>query len=117
MKKGIVLILLLLSQGVFAGSYNNLKMQIRTIYPEEITSIEKALIYLLEPTGYELALYPLMATAPQESGVIVAQALSPLARTRRVMSIEKALLQVIGNENALVVDHEHKLISVQPFVK
>lgn len=117
MKKGIFLILLLLSQGALAGNYNALKMQTRTIYPDEIVSIEGAMVYLLEPSGYQLVVYPVVNTAPKESSVIVAQALSPLARTREVMTIEKALLQVIGNENALVVDHEHKLISVEPFVK
>lgn len=96
----------------YTWALDPLHLKVRTIYPEGITTVGEAAKFLIEPVKYRLVTaYP----APDESAGIAAAKLSPLARSKKIMSIEKALLTIIGEENRLVVDHEHKLISFEAY--
>jgi type IV pili sensor histidine kinase/response regulator len=111
MRKAIMLFFMVggvLWGSVAAADFNPLRLQVRAIYPAEIATIEQAARYLVEPIGYELTTAP---PAPRESAAIAAAPLSPLAKNHRILSIEDALLLLIGEKNRLVVDHPHKLIS------
>jgi type IV pili sensor histidine kinase/response regulator len=96
---------------VAAADFNPLRLQVRVTFPGEIATIQEAARYLVEPIGYELTT---ASPAPRESAAIAAAPLSPLAKNHRILSIEDALLLLIGEKNRLVVDHPHKLISFEP---
>lgn len=85
-----------------------LSLYARTVYPEDVKSVGAAAIYLLETTGYTLVVdHP----APADSISIAQRNIPPIAKLHRTMPIIDALQILIGNENWIVVDRHHKLIS------
>ncbi|HDZ55289.1 hypothetical protein LCGC14_0393340 [marine sediment metagenome] len=85
-----------------------LSLYARTVYPESVTTIGGAARYLLEPTGYTLAIeHP----APADARTIGNRAIPPIAKLHRTMPIIDALQILIGTEKWIVVDRHNKLIS------
>jgi len=85
-----------------------LKLYIRTDYPPTLTTVDEGARWLLEATGYRLVLsHP----APQDAQTLASQRITPMANMKRTMTIEDALLTLIGPENYLVVDRKNKLVS------
>jgi len=91
-----------------ASAADPLSWLIRTTYPSEVKTVLQAAEYLTEHTGYRVVVrYP----APLDSLQIASQPVPPIAHLNRTMSVSDALLVLIGNDNSLVVDQEHKLLS------
>ncbi|CAM5364434.1 hypothetical protein [Pseudomonas aeruginosa] len=85
-----------------------LSLYARTVYPEDVRTVGDAARYLLEPTGYQLVIaYP----APKDAISIYQRKLPPIAKVHRTMPIIDALQILIGNDNWIVIDRNHKLIS------
>ena len=85
-----------------------LSLYARTVYPEDVKTVGGAASYLLETTGYTLVVaYP----APNDAISIVKRKIPPIAKIHRTMPIIDALQILIGNDNWIVVDRHHKLIS------
>lgn len=87
---------------------NPLSLHVRTVYPEDVKTVGDAARYLLEPTGYRLVVdYP----APTDSVRLVERKVPPIAKIHRTMPVLDALQILIGSDNWIVVDRNHKLIS------
>lgn len=85
-----------------------LAVWVRTVYPEDITTVGEAVQYLLEPTGYKVVgAYP----APSDAITIINSRVPAIAKVHRTMPVMDALQLLIGNDNWIVVDRNHKLIS------
>jgi hypothetical protein len=90
---------------------NRLKLGTRFILEPNISNVKDALNYVVRPTGYKL-----VANQPGliDMNTLVATPLPPMAQVPANMTIERALLIIIGNKNRLVVDHKSRLIGVEP---
>lgn len=87
-----------------------LTVYMRTVWPEEVTTVRQAIDYLLEPTGYRLVTrYP----APREAALLVDKPIPPIAKIHRTMPVLDALQLLVGLDNYVVVDHAHHLVSFQ----
>lgn len=87
-----------------------LSVYMRTVWPDNVTSVRAAVDYLLEPTGYRLVTaYP----APREAALLVDKPLPPIARMQRTMPVIDALQLLAGLENYVVIDRAHRLVSFQ----
>lgn len=87
-----------------------LSVYMRTVWPDNVTSVRVAVDYLLEPTGYRLVTaYP----APREAALLVDKPLPPIARMQRTMPVIDALQLLAGLENYVVIDRVHRLVSFQ----
>lgn len=108
-KTTIILSLAAIVMSSLAWSANPLRRQARTIFPENIVTVGEAASYVLAPLGYQLLVdFP----APPESAWIAKLDVPAVIMSRDViMPIEDMLLGMIGTTNALVVDHEHRLVS------
>ena len=85
-----------------------LAVWVRTVYPEDVQTVGDAVRYLLEPTGYRVVgAYP----APSDAISIINSRVPAIARVHRTMPVMDALQLLIGNDNWIVVDINHKLIS------
>ncbi len=85
-----------------------LSLYARTVYPEDVRTVGDAALYLLEPTGYQLVIaHP----APKDAISIYQRKIPPIAKVHRTMPIIDALQILIGNDNWIVIDKNHKLIS------
>jgi hypothetical protein len=85
-----------------------LAVWVRTVYPEDVQTVGEAIRYLLEPTGYNVVVaYP----APSDAISIVNSRVPAIARVHRTMPVMDAIQILIGNNNWIVVDRNHKLIS------
>ncbi|WP_116893177.1 hypothetical protein [Pseudomonas savastanoi] len=81
---------------------------VRTVYPEDIQTVGEAARYLLEATGYRLVVaYP----APSDAISIVNSRVPAIAKVHRTMPVMDALQLLIGNDNWIIVDRNHKLVS------
>jgi hypothetical protein len=90
---------------------NRLKLGTRFILEPNISNVKDALNYDVRPTGYKL-----VANQPglNDMNTLAATPLPPMAQVPANMTIERALLIIIGNKNRLVVDHKSRLIGVEP---
>lgn len=87
-----------------------LTVYMRTVWPEDVTTVRQAIDYLLEPTGYRLITrYP----APRESALLVDKPIPPIAKMHRTMPVLDALQLLVGLNHYVVVDHAHHLVSFQ----
>lgn len=87
-----------------------LSVYMRTVWPDNVTSVRAAVDYLLEPTGYRLVTgYP----APREAALLVDKPLPPIARMQRTLPVVDALQLLTGLENYVVIDRAHRLVSFQ----
>lgn len=84
--------------------YRRLQIGTRLNLPDSARTVTAAIRWLLEPTGYQLV----------TDNYLVKRPLPPLAQTGwDAVTIEAALLRVIGGEHLLVVDDEHQRIAVE----
>jgi hypothetical protein len=107
----LVCMYLLVTPAVAASAYNPLLLKVRSALPPHITTVREAIDYYLEPTGYRLVT---ASPAPPVSNVIVEQAPAVLDGLHEIVRVQDALLAVIGVQNRLVVDHAHRLVSIEP---
>ena len=89
--------------------YNQLHIGTRLNLQQNVTTVEQAVNWLLQPTSYSV-----VARTP-EARMILSEPLSPLAQKPEFMTIEEALLMVIGANNRLVVDHDNDLITFEVY--
>ncbi len=96
----------------FAGTegVNELELGVRTTYPPNITTVGQAIMYILAATDYKVAIgYP----ASTSAAIIAMKPIPPEAEQNNVLPIYQALLLLIGNDNRLVVDTKHKLVTFE----
>lgn len=106
----IISIVFLLSSALPSlADVDPLRLSIRTNYPTELTTVGQGIQWLLEATDYQLVL---RTPAPSDAISLASKPIPPMARLVRIMSIEDAMLALIGTENYLVIDRQHKLISL-----
>jgi len=86
-----------------------LELLTRTRIPPSARTVEQAAAYLLEPTGYRLALS--CAGCPAEAAEIARKPVSPLALKPQLTTIQRALVLVAGSEVHLLVDDKTRLVS------
>ncbi len=87
---------------------NSLKSQTRLYLPAGIKTVAEAAQYFISPHNYKV-MY--RGNAPGEAYRISQQTLPATMPRGSVMTVENALLTLIGNDQILIVDTEHKLIS------
>lgn len=87
---------------------NPLNMPVRMTIPLTTTTVGQAAMYVLEPTGYKFAVG---APASLTAAKIALLPIPPEAFNGEVMRVKDALLMLIGNDNRLLVDEKHRLIS------
>jgi hypothetical protein len=87
-----------------------LKVGVRLPFGAEMRNVRDAAIYLLEPTGYRITAN---TVDTQALNSILSRPITPLAKNGETVSIQDALLLMIGTENRLVVDHHNKLVTFE----
>ncbi len=89
---------------VKGDQYNRLHTGVRLInLPTEARTVEAASQWVLYSTGYQLS----------GDRVLLLRPLSPLAQVPDYVSIEQALLAIIGGENALAVDMARGRVAIE----
>lgn len=87
---------------------NPLTLYVRTVYPDDVNTVGEAAQYLLQASGYLLVTdYP----APSRAKLIAEKSIPPIAKVHRTMPVMDALQLLIGDDNWIVVDHTHRLVS------
>lgn len=110
MRRATVFLLIVFILGFIGNAYafELTRIQIRTVLPKEINTVGEAAQYYADVIGYRLVTrFP----APEESGRIAAEPISPLYFTNNVLAVEDAILAILREPYALVIDHDHKLLS------
>lgn len=82
---------------------------VRTTYPPEFKSVREAVTWLLEETGW--VLQTTADIAPADANAILSRPIDPIAQLPRTMSRLTAMQVLIGTDNAIVLDREHRLVS------
>ncbi|PXF32100.1 hypothetical protein WH50_06440 [Pokkaliibacter plantistimulans] len=86
-----------------------LSLYVRTVYPDDVKTVADAVSFVLGASGYRLVVsYP----APDDAIAILGKPIPPIAKIARTMPIIDAIQILIGTNNWIVVDQNHKLISV-----
>ncbi|HBO1496114.1 TPA: hypothetical protein L4F09_006202 [Pseudomonas aeruginosa] len=86
-----------------------LSLYVRTSWPEDVKTIGQAARYVLEPTGYRFVTqYP----APSDAIKFANRAIPPIVKLHRTMPVIDALQLLVGVDNYVIVDHNHKLVSI-----
>lgn len=89
---------------------NRLKVGTRVEFDIRRGNVGDAINFLLEPVRYRLTH---RTVDPLVSAAVLRRPVPPVAANAGVMSIESALLLLIGEEHRLVVDHAHRLIAIE----
>lgn len=86
-----------------------LSLAVRTVWDDEdVKTVGDAAKWILEPQGYRITTqYP----APKEAAKIAAGSIPPSMKMHRTMPVIDALQLLIGIENTVIIDRQHKLIS------
>lgn len=86
-----------------------LSLAVRTVWDEDdVKTVGDAAKWILEPQGYRITTqYP----APKEAAKIAAGSIPPSMKMHRTMPVIDALQLLIGTENTIIIDRQHKLIS------
>nr|WP_257214484.1 hypothetical protein [Vibrio coralliilyticus] len=109
----MALLLLLASTSVAKAApllpeVDTLQVSVRTIYPPEITTVQGAIEWLLEPLEYTVITeYP----APDSAKLILSQSIPAVAKMHRTMPVTHAVQLLIGEDNTIIVDRKHRLIT------
>ena len=90
-----------------------LRTRVRLDVPPGIETVSEAARYILEPTGYQVVLH--CDGCPAEAPAIGGDPVSPLAYVApsKMMTAERAVLLILGNDARLVVDHELRSLSFE----
>ena len=105
-------LLLMASVNVNAAPYlaevDPLQVAVRTVWPPELTTVENAVTWLIEPLGYELTTqYP----APSSAEEILNGPIPSGAKLHRTMPVLDAIQILIGTDNTILLDKKHRLLS------
>ncbi|MUK76588.1 hypothetical protein GNP84_06665 [Aliivibrio fischeri] len=85
-----------------------LQMPVRTIYPENITQVSDAITWLIEPVKYRILTdYP----APESAVLLLNKPIPAIAKINRTMPLIDAIQLLIGEDNTIIIDNEHQLIT------
>jgi len=85
-----------------------LSVSVRTVWPSDIKTIGQATEYILETIGYKLVVsYP----APSDALNIANKPIPAIAKNHRTMPIIDSIQLLIGLNNYVIVDHDHRLVS------
>lgn len=91
-----------------AVNIDALQVPVRTIFPTHITHVEQAVTWLIEPMGYRILTdYP----APESAKLLLSRPIPPSAKLHRTMALVDAIQLLIGEENTIILDNEHQLIT------
>lgn len=82
---------------------------VRTTYPTDVKNVRSAVTWLLEDTNW--AIQQVAGYAPADANAILAQSIDPIAQLPRTMSRLDAIQILIGANNAIVLDRNHRLIT------
>jgi type IV pili sensor histidine kinase/response regulator len=108
-----LLLALAIGQAGFPGkasALDLLRIQIRTVLPQDIQSIGEAAQYFANAAGYRLTTSD---PAPAESAAIAAEPITPLFASGKVKPVDEAILELLRPGCVLVIDREHKLFSFE----
>lgn len=92
-----------------------LKIGVQANLPKQMTYVEQAVTYLLEPTGYRLVYVD--DENRKELISILSKPIPMIARDAGLMSVQDALLLVIGEGARMLVDHKNAYIAFEPASK
>jgi len=106
--KTFFLLFILAVSGQASAIENPLKLQVRFNLPEGINSVHQAAQYFIEAHGYQIQ-YAL--SAPTEAIMIARAKLPNYLPSGKLLTIEKALLELLQDDQLLIVDTTNKLIS------
>jgi len=87
---------------------NPLRLEVRFDLPEGVSSVDQAAQYFIEAHGYQVQYAP---SAPAEAVNIGSSELPNYLPSGKLLTIEKALLELLQNDEVLIVDTKNKLIS------
>lgn len=112
MKKSFLALLLLSSFGAVSApllpEVDTINVAVRTIYPPEMNTVQDAATWLLEPLEYKIITdYP----APSTASLILSQQIPAVAKMHRTMPVLHALQLLIGEDNTIILDKKHRLIT------
>lgn len=93
-----------------AGSVNALRLKTAMTFPAKLKNVKETAEYILEPISYKLVLSPV---SENDTKRILARPLLKIHADGTLKSIEDALLKISGDDTILVVDHEHKLVTLE----
>ena len=88
-----------------------LKIGVQVNLPRQMKYVEQAVTYLLEPTGYRLVY--LDEDNRRELISILSKPIPMIARDSELMSVQDALLLVIGEGARMLVDHKNAYIAFE----
>lgn len=86
-----------------------LDMLTRMTLPAKVATVEEAAAYLLEPSGYRLAVS--CAGCPPEAAEIARKPISPLGLKPQLTTIKRALVLIAGSDARLIVDDQRREVS------
>lgn len=89
-----------------------LNAQVRFSLPESVDTVGQAFVYFLAPYGYHLTTLP--PASPRASEGLRAPLPFPLP-IQQVLTVKEALLAVTPEAWGLVIDRDHKLLSLTPY--
>jgi hypothetical protein len=94
-----------------ASPASSLDAQVRVALPADLVSVQQATEFLLQHSGYQLALR--CPKCDPAAPLIAAKPISPLAYAKpgQITSIKRALVLVLGNDDALVIDASTRTVS------
>jgi hypothetical protein len=85
-----------------------LKSQVRFIVPSGTNTVAEAAEYFIKPHKYTITY---TGAAPAEARDIANQPIPEVIRRGSIMSIEQAILSMLHEDQALIIDTDAKLIS------
>lgn len=92
------------------AAVNRLKVGTLVEFDTRRGNVGDAIRFLLEPVRYRITQRTVDAAV---SAAVLRRPVPPIARNAGFMSIEAALLLLIGEEHRLVVDHANRLIAIE----
>ncbi len=89
---------------------NALQVSVRTVFPDSVSTIGDAIRWYVEPLGYYvLSDHP----APDSAKALLDRPIPEAAMIHRTMPVLHAIQLLIGSGNSIIVDKEHKLMTVK----
>lgn len=87
-----------------------LQVSVRTVFPDSVSTVGDAIRWYVEPLGYYvLSAHP----APISAKAMLDRPIPETAMIHRTMPVLHAIQLLIGQGNSIIVDKEHKLITVK----
>ncbi|OEF63578.1 hypothetical protein OAA_13920 [Vibrio cyclitrophicus 1F175] len=85
-----------------------LQVTVRTVYPAHVNTVDRAVRWLIEPTGYTLLTeHP----APDTVTKVLDKPIADKAKLNRVMPVIDAIQLLIGEKNTIILDKKNHLIT------